>query len=420
MFAQNTPISLNLPTIAPAFNWDFANGTFLNPRIAFSRNSAVASHFNELGLLKADAANVPRFNHALGVSKGLLIEPAATNLLTYSSDFDNAAWEKTNTTISANTIAFLNDEITADTIVENTTASVAHATGHSSFTISANNNYVASFIIKDAGRNKGAIRYVTGTFLTQISADYDLTAKTISSAYQSLGSGSTNLVSGIKELGKGWFLVWVGGKLDNSSTSASVRLALSNGSSTTYNGDGSSGVYIGHAQCELGLVPTSIIQTTTPAVTRALDLLTVSTTNFNFYRQDEYSCYVKFYGQAIGTCTIFDFHDGTANERIYLESINGALTLKIVDGGVEQCSLALGSVVTGTEYRVAVAVKLNDIAASINGAACVTDTSATLPTITAHNLGSNYAGANQMNGTLSLMRGYAARLPNSQLETLTL
>lgn len=413
MFAQNTPISLNLPTVAPAFNWDFANGTFLNPRIAFSRNSAVASHFNELGLLKADAANVPRFNCNQNISKGLLIEPAATNLVLQSEDFSNAAWTKTRSSVTANSIIAPNGFLTADKLIEDTTASTTHyVISAVSFAVDNEAEYAASVYLKAGERTKAEVLVVFGS--TIYAQGFDLSDGTV---YQvSIGGTAVATNSTIESVGNGWYKCSL--KQTTNGTTGSFRVILNNGSKVVYTGDGTSGVYAFGAQ--MTKTNSSYIPTTSAAVTRALDLATVTSAAFDYWRADEYSFLVSFTGNSIGDCCINDFHDGTANERIYLESNSGALTLKVVDGGVEQCSLSLGTVVTGTEYRVAVAIKLNDIAASINGAACVTDTSATLPTITAHNLGSNYAGANQMNGTLSLIRGYAARLPNSQLETLTL
>ena len=74
-----------------------------------------------------------------------------------------------------------------------------------------------------------------------------------------------------------------------------------------------------------------------------------------------------------------------------------------------------------TLYKVAAAWTLNDIAASINGATVVTDSSATLPTVTAMNIGSDYANANIINSLgINAISGYAKRLSNAELQGLTL
>lgn len=408
---KQLPSTLNLPTVAPAFNWDFANGTFLNPRIAFSRNSAVASHFNELGVLKSDSANIPRFEYVQNASKGLLIEAAATNLLLYSDDFSNAYYVKTNATISANAILSPSGALIADKLIE-TAASGQHLVSKA-IALSGQKTIVLSVFAKKAERAFVHLNGYDGT--VGYESYFNLNDGTVTAT-------TSGAIASIVALNDGWFKCTTKFTTGAAMTSLSSYVRLGNvagAAGWSYLGDGTSGCYIFGLEAK-ETNQSSYIPTTSAAVTRALDLATVTGANFDYWRTDEYSFLVAFTGNSVGTCCITEFHDGTANERIYLESNSGALTLKIVDGGVEQCSLSLGTVVTGTEYRVAVAIKLNDIAASINGAACVTDTSATLPTITAHNLGSNYAGANQMNGTLSLMRGYAERLPNSQLETLTL
>ena len=52
-------------------------------------------------MIQTAADNEPRFDYSSG-SRALLMEPAATNLLTYSEAFDNAAWTKAGTIVTAN------------------------------------------------------------------------------------------------------------------------------------------------------------------------------------------------------------------------------------------------------------------------------------------------------------------------------
>jgi hypothetical protein len=194
------------------------------------------------------------------------VNGTGTNLFLYSEQFDNAYWSKSNVTITANSTTAPDGNVTADSLIENSATSEHGINNNAGTTIVANTTNIASCYIKANGRTKGTIKYVLNTFATQVAADFDLTAGTISAAYIALGSGSTNLVSSISNVGNGWYRVSVGAIIDSSSTSVRSQILLSNGSSTTYTGNGTSGFFIWGAQFELGSTANTYIPTTTTAV----------------------------------------------------------------------------------------------------------------------------------------------------------
>ena len=63
-----------------------------------TRNT-VATRVNENGLIEEVASNVARLDYSDGGCPSLLLEPASTNLVTYSEDFSNAAWNKGGDTV---------------------------------------------------------------------------------------------------------------------------------------------------------------------------------------------------------------------------------------------------------------------------------------------------------------------------------
>ena len=83
--------------------------------VTFTRAST-GTYVGSDGLIKTAAVNEARFDHnpSTGESLGLLVEEARTNLLTYSEQFDNAAWVKSNSTVTANAGAAPNGTATAD------------------------------------------------------------------------------------------------------------------------------------------------------------------------------------------------------------------------------------------------------------------------------------------------------------------
>ena len=82
----------------PVVDLDFMVGA-LDNRVTLSRAS-LAWSFNESGVLTEAANNVARFDHdpVTTERRGLLIEPARTNIALHSRDFTNAAWVKSNIT----------------------------------------------------------------------------------------------------------------------------------------------------------------------------------------------------------------------------------------------------------------------------------------------------------------------------------
>ena len=109
-------VNPNIPTAA--LNLNFTTGT-LDSRITFTR-STTGSYYNSAGVLSTAAINAPRFDYdpVTLESVGLLIEESRTNLLTYSEQFDNAVWTKSNASITANAIIAPDGTLTADKLVE--------------------------------------------------------------------------------------------------------------------------------------------------------------------------------------------------------------------------------------------------------------------------------------------------------------
>lgn len=231
---------------------------------AFTRAST-ATYVDRYGVLKSSAADNPRF-----ASDGMLIEGASTNLLTYSEQFDNAAWSKGNLSVSANTTETTDPFGTgyADKLIETNTTAVAHSIYQSSVTYVAGTAYAFSVFAKKAERKKIRLSFGGTAFGSGGVAIFDLNDKT---------QNITGAISArIQELSGGWSRLSVIMTATSSASGASPAIYLINDSGdVSYTGDGTSGLYIFGAQLEAMPFPTSYIPTTTAAATRAYNNISI-------------------------------------------------------------------------------------------------------------------------------------------------
>lgn len=171
------------------------------------------------------------------------------NLLTYTEQFDNAIWSKTRSTISANSATAPDGSLTADKLVEDTTAASNHYVASLGQNIGAGG--VFTIYAKAAERTKIGIREssATGAYGT-----FNLATGSV------IDSGSATNVTATS-VGSGWYRLQVA-----YSSSSNVNFAIfiltdayttGNPNLFTYTGDGTSGLYIWGAQLELGSTATA-------------------------------------------------------------------------------------------------------------------------------------------------------------------
>ncbi|MGZ5029017.1 MAG: phage head spike fiber domain-containing protein [Methylobacter sp.] len=238
--------------------------------VAVSRTS-VGSYYDMNGVLQYAPVNTPRFSYNpanLGAGASLLLEGAAANLLKYSEQFDNAAWTKGNTTITANAITAPDGTSTADKLVENTTASVQHYTQQNYTGFTAGTQYTFSCFIKAAERTKLQLQFNTAAFGVYVQYGFDIVNGTVSTIL-----AGTNSYGTISNIGNGWYKCSITAQATVTTTGQGVIILHNASDSATYTGDGTSGLYIWGVQLEVGNYATSYIPTTTAAVTRSAETL---------------------------------------------------------------------------------------------------------------------------------------------------
>jgi len=368
------------------------------------------------GLLVQAVTNTPRIEYDAGGScLGLLMEASRTNLALQSQDLATT-WTVSGATASANSVAAPDGTTTADTLVESS-GGTFHLV-RQDVTITANSAYTFSVFVKAAGRTACKLQVSNTLENTGANADFDLTAVTASNV-TNFGTGASSAAT-ITAYANGWYRISLRTTIDAASTTGRIQLLLANPAGTTsYSGDGASGMYMWGMQYELGQFMSSYIPTTTIAVARTADscIRTLST---------EYSATagtVVVQGRASGGQDtaqqyVYEFGDGTGNEstRLQRQANTDLCRVNVVDGGVAQSgALTDFTFVNSTAFKHSLSWSVNDLAASLNGAAVTTDAVATIPTTTSLGLGISTFGL-PANGHIRRFDYYPTRLSNAFLQ----
>lgn len=165
------------------------------------------------------------------------------NLLNYSQGFDNAAWTKLNASVTGDTTTAPDGSTTADKLIENTTASVAHRLSQS-LSLTSGTTYTLTVYLKAAGRTVGYLALPAAAFGgASTGAYFDLSAVTTTN----FGTATATITA----VGSGWYQCSVTATATVTATDI-VGIYTAVGTSTTYTGDGTSGLYLWGAQLEVG------------------------------------------------------------------------------------------------------------------------------------------------------------------------
>ena len=327
----------------------------------------------------------------------ILVEPSATNLVTYSEDFSHSSWTKGGSSVvsgfsspDGNNTAFKLTEGTNNSFhyIENITYSPTQS------------KQLFSIYIKDAGDTE-FIRIASNDSVT--GWDYFFNPKT----GQAISDTFTS--SNITTLNNGWYRIELLADGSNYVTSGSVPfiISLSNdGSTLSYQGDGTSGVYIWGAQLETGSVATSYIPTSggdAAARTRTKDNLVISGSDFSdfFNTGGDGTFYAEYqFNDADGANSLI--YGSADNQRFAYKNAGSSSPLLSYDG---TNVLSYGRLAAGTLLRTALSFDSNSMEGSQDGsAATMSGQTAPFPhngnfrSATELSIGSDTTGGKQLNG----------------------
>jgi hypothetical protein len=349
----------------------------------------------------------PRFDFdGSGVTS---VEPIATNLLLYSQEFDNAAWVKSGSTITANTTAAPDGTTTADTLTGNGVLGA-----HSILQVQAASADGKTFsVYLKAGTNNFAQIFFDNTGVPF--ANFDLSTG-------SLGSTGSSVTATITSAGDGWYrcVVYTSSSL---ATNPRIGLVTSSTAARSESNTLSTDIYLWGAQAELSATATSYIPTVASTVTRSADFVSVNTLS-PWYNATEGTLFSEWDQSSVATGNEpyqLQFSDGTLNNRIVLFATSITEQLFVGTGGVAQAFIGRTTLTANQTLKAAARVKANDFALVLNGGAASTDTSGTVPTVTQFALGQNNltAGTKLLNGHLRRVAYYPRALSTAELQALT-
>ena len=376
--------------------------------------ASTATRIGQNGLIETVLTDQPRLNYDIsnGVVQScpsLLLEPASTNLITYSEDFSNAYWVKNN---SAVTSGFVSPEGTTSAykLIEDT-SNTTHKLWAQETTLAA--TYSFSLFAKAGERRRIGLRD------NQVgnNAIFDLISGTVVS-----GSGS------IVALTNGYYRISLTGTYAAAGTRHEIYILEDSATSITaaYQGDGTSGVYIWGAQLEEQSYATSYIPNfgQSAGVTRAAETCfgAGNAATFNSTEGVLYLDIATLVDSTNGGVRRFSLSDGTDNNRIQLVFTNttGRISVIVKAGGLFQIDDEFSGYNTTESNKIAIRYGSGLFKVYINGLSVFSDAGVAFSSISLDDLSfANTSGSEPMYSRCKDLRVYNEALTDAQLQTLT-
>ena len=353
--------------------------------------------------------NIPRLDYSNGTCPSLLVEPQRTNLALQSSSFDNADWNNSGLTITANQTISPSGVQDADLFDDGTASNTVHWMWQGQ-SLANSTTYTISFYAKYISRKNLVVNIYNGS--TSQFVNYDIQNGAI--------FGSTGDVTAtIESVGNGWYRCTYTRTMA-SSGSPNYRIGLSDDSGNqTYTGSNKQ-AYIWGAQLEAGSYSTSYIPTTSASVTRNADVIS-KTGISSLIGQTEGTLFAEIYADQAGSANNwFEIYDGTSNNWIFLGKEGIKMRGYIRASGTTYFDNTTFTITDNAPMKVALAYKSGDYAFYINGTLIFSSSSSFTinNSISIVNFGFGL-------GTVGDSSAYKAaalwktRLTNAQLATLT-
>ena len=345
-----------------------------------TRNS-IGTRVNKEGLIEVVGNDVPRIDYKDSSDGALLLENSSTNLIPYSEDFSNAAWDLFRISVTTENYASPNGSSTVKNIIADTSNNTH---GIFDFVSASSGIYTSSAFFKANGYNFACVRISVDGDTKRFSAVIDLTNGNVTIT-DATGSPTSTSFS-VNDYGNGWYRLSV--SCSHSSGSVYLTISPSSTSNPTFSsslpsflGDGTSGVLVFGAQLEQSSYPTSYIPTSGSTVQRAADTAS-GAGNSEVFNDSEGVLFADIAANANdGTERELCINDSSTSNRVavrYRDS-NDDIRAIVRSSGVNTLNVTIGVGSVLLYNKVALKYKVNDFAFWINGFEVATDTSGAAP-----------------------------------------
>lgn len=343
------------------------------------------------------------------VAKGLLVEDARSNLITYSAELDNVAWTPAASSISASAIVSPDGVSSAEKIVENS-ATAVHAINTPNITYAATTVYTVTVYAKKGERNWMYMQFSTAPFGGTLRGWFNIDTGVV--------GVTQNVTCSIIPVGNGWFRCSMTATSTVGGTGIVAIACTTADAVTSYAGDGTSGLYLWGAQLEASSFATSYIPTGASQVTRVADVASVSTQAFP-YSTTAGSWVVNmqtlYSGAPVGNAYILNYDGNTSKRVAYINS--GDQNLFSFDGST---TVQAAGDITGSVSKIASAYDAtNRYLVSNAGTVASGTVAAGYSSASAVYLGNVNTSSALINGHIRQVTYLPRRISNDELQTRT-
>jgi len=339
--------------------------------------------------------NIPRLDYSNGTCPSLLVEPQRTNLLTYSSQFDNSIWVKDNNGSGTLPVVTANYATAPDGTNSAERIQMTNVGGSGSAS-----NY--SIIIQLALSLPS-----TGTATIYLKSNTSSNQNVL--VYWGAGQGQVFSVTP----------QWQRFTLNNlTADTTGIVIGTRGGSGSFFNGgDEVLDILVWGAQLEAGAYPTSYIPTTSASVTRNADVISktgisslIGQTEGTMFLDVDFTEVSDYNGWFMKDVANFDTFAFIQRET------SGIIAVGYYGSGALQARIETAPSQPIGRYKIGFGYKNNDFVLYINGTQIGTDTSGSVSGLM------NFLDAHYSSTGSTLQNAIAlwkTRLTNTQLATLT-